>query len=192
MSTQTQSLHAGTIAVHSGFRFNVIDPRPEEVFIMDIAHALSNITRFTGHCTEFYSVAQHCYLVSCMVSPEKALTGLLHDATEAYLMDLANPIKKLPSMYAYTEIEDKLYKAIQQKFNLLDLDDEIHWADKAVMVTEMRDIMPKLGGADDWFRDTCSYYAVEPQPFLITPWAPKEAKEMFIMRYEELTGKIVG
>ena len=39
----------------SGRQFWPIDPRPEDVFIEDIAHALSMMCRFNGHCDRFYS-----------------------------------------------------------------------------------------------------------------------------------------
>ena len=52
------------IQTYSGIEFYPLDPRIEEVKLLDIAHALSNICRFTGHCNEFYSVAQHSVLVS--------------------------------------------------------------------------------------------------------------------------------
>ena len=52
------------IETYSGKRFYILDPRPQDVDIVDIAHALSLLTRFTGHTREFYSVAQHSVLVS--------------------------------------------------------------------------------------------------------------------------------
>lgn len=65
----------------------------EMVCVDDIAHALSMKCRFTGHCREFYSIAEHSVRVSLLVRPELRLAALLHDAAEAYLPDLARPIK---------------------------------------------------------------------------------------------------
>ncbi len=77
------------IQVRSGRKFHPLDPRPEDVDINDIAHALSNLCRFTGHCTDFYSVAQHSVIASQIVPPASALAALLHDASEAYMGDIS-------------------------------------------------------------------------------------------------------
>ena len=58
------------IQVYTGGQFWPLDPRPEEIHIEDIAHALALTCRFTGHCREFYSVAQHSLLVSYYVADQ--------------------------------------------------------------------------------------------------------------------------
>ena len=75
-------------------------PNPDDIRIEDIAHALSNQCRFAGHAREFYSVAEHSVHVSQLCLPEHALWGLLHDASEAYLVDLPRPLKLLPEFAA--------------------------------------------------------------------------------------------
>ncbi len=85
--------------------FYPLDPHPEDVHIVDIAHALANICRFGGHAKRFYSVAQHSVLVSRIVEPEDALHGLMHDAAEAYVGDVVRPIKHMPGMAAYHAAE---------------------------------------------------------------------------------------
>src|SRR6266496_3875421 len=99
----------GEIILASGKWFNVFNPKPEDVDIRDIAHALSNQCRFTGHTKEFYSVAQHSVLVSTFCAPEDAAWGLLHDASEAYLSDIASPVKKHPDFGPfYLEAEKRI------------------------------------------------------------------------------------
>lgn len=43
-----------TIETASGRGFNFLAPTPEMIDIDDIAHALSHLCRYTGHCREFY------------------------------------------------------------------------------------------------------------------------------------------
>src|ERR1039457_118422 len=86
----------GFIGTFSGLRFWPLDPNPEKILIDDIAHALAHQCRFGGHASRFYSVAEHSVHVSRLCPPEDALWGLLHDASEAYLVDLPRPLKQLP------------------------------------------------------------------------------------------------
>lgn len=99
----------------TGIKFYPLDAKPEEIKIEDIAHALSNLCRFGGHCKRFYSVAQHSVLV-CSLANEYKLEALLHDATEAYLIDLPRPIKQ--SIPEYQEIEKRLSHVIAERFKL--------------------------------------------------------------------------
>jgi 5'-deoxynucleotidase YfbR-like HD superfamily hydrolase len=110
------TLYAGdTILTYSGHYLNVFDPDPDHICIEDIAHGLSRIPRFAGQTESFLSVAQHSFNVSIYLADEFALEGLLHDASEAYLMDIPKPIKKhLPD---YIKLEDQLMKAIAKKFD---------------------------------------------------------------------------
>lgn len=84
------------------------------ICIEDIAHALSLQCRFSGHIPEFYSVAQHSVLVSKLVPQTLKLQALLHDASEAYLVDIPRPIKK--GLNNYNLLEHKLMLAIAAKF----------------------------------------------------------------------------
>ena len=95
------------IQTHSGIAFDLLKPTPDMIVIDDIAHALSNLCRFTGH-SKFYSVAQHSRLASFMVSEQFALQALMHDASEAYLTDISAPLKALPCMAEYKKLEAKL------------------------------------------------------------------------------------
>jgi hypothetical protein len=78
----------------TGRQFWPCDPRPEDVCLEDIAHHLALMCRFGGACRVFYSVAEHSVRVAELVwdrtngDREAALAGLLHDASEAYLVDI--------------------------------------------------------------------------------------------------------
>jgi len=159
------------IQTHSGLKIDPIDPQPEDICLEDIAHALSNICRFTGHCNEFYSVAQHSVYVSVYSSNENALWGLLHDASEAYLCDIARPVKRSGFLSGYCEVEEKLMKVIADKFGLSwPIPIETKTLDNIFLMTEARDLGLLT---DDWI-----HYA-EPMKIKIIPQQPKNAKQSF-------------
>lgn len=170
------------IQTHSGIQFWPLDPRAPEIDIKDVAHSLSLQCRFGGHTNTFYSVAEHSVRVSRAVPPEHALWGLLHDAAEAYLVDLPRPIKRFSEMGAlYREIEEHLMTCVCIRFGL-DLTEPpaVKVADVALLMTEKRDLMkmePK-----PW-EDTS-----EPLPDRIEPWDWKIAKWEFLQRFTDLTG----
>src|SRR6266516_6511979 len=118
----------GEIITHTGKWFDVFNPKHEDVDLEDIAHSESMQCRFTGHTKQFYSVAQHSVLVSQNCPSEYALAGLMHDASEAYLSDIARPIKKHPDFGPfYLKVEDGLTAAIMKAFDLTkDIPDKVH------------------------------------------------------------------
>ena len=97
---------------------NLVDPKPEMVHIEDIANALSNICRFTGHVKKFYSVALHSVRVSYLVPPEDALQALLHDATEAYMSDINSPLKHTDALAGYRLLEQRMWEVIAEKYGI--------------------------------------------------------------------------
>src|SRR5271166_4295857 len=85
------------IQTYTGIRFDILNPTPEMITIDDIAHHLANCCRFTGAVKWHYSVAQHSYYASLIAGPQwrprLALEALMHDASEAYICDMARPMK---------------------------------------------------------------------------------------------------
>jgi hypothetical protein len=103
------------IRTYTGIYMNVFEPTLDMICIEDIAHSLSMQCRFAGHLNYFYSIAQHSIMVARYVSKENKLAALLHDASEAYLLDIPRPIKvRMPE---YKAIEDNLMKKIAEKFD---------------------------------------------------------------------------
>ena len=167
---------------YTGRQFWPIDPRAEEICIADIAHSLANQCRFAGHCLSFYSVAQHSVIVSLTCDPGDALWGLLHDAAEAYLVDLPRPIKRHSELGAcYRPLEEALMAVICKCFSLPLVEPaSVKKADNVVLVTEMRDLMthPPVRWKVSWDN--------EPLPTTIYAWAPEKAKREFLQRFEYL------
>ena len=116
------------ISTSSGRQVDIENPRPETIVIEDIAHALSFICRGCGNTKIFFPVARHC--VYCAqearargYSDAVVLACLLHDASEAYMMDLPKPIKDnlLPQYRVY---ENAMLDCIYRKFLGRTLTDE--------------------------------------------------------------------
>lgn len=167
-----------SILTVSGYYFDFTDPDRSLYTIHDIAHALSNMCRFTGHSETFYSVAQHSVLVSHLVSPEDALAGLLHDAHEAFIGDVASPLKMLLPDYA--EMERRVQESVLDRFDIRRLPDTILVADRVALATERRDLLPDDDG--DWD------IGVPPAEYRILTLPPTHAKQQFLARYAELVG----
>src|SRR5512146_2196359 len=118
----------GWIQTYTGRQFWPFNPHPEDVRAEDIAHALSQVCRYQGHCLEFYSVAQHSVLVSYAVPDHLALWGLLHDAAEAYLADIARPLKH--AFPYFMGVEEEIEKVIAFRFALpWPKPESVSWAD---------------------------------------------------------------
>lgn len=124
------------IQTYTGRRFYYADPRPEDIHIEDIAHALGMQCRYAGHSYRFYSIAEHSKLVSQQFGePQMRMIGLLHDATEAYCVDLPSPLKQL--LPSYKEYENKVWSIIAVKFGLPEQPcPEIKEIDTRMMITE--------------------------------------------------------
>jgi uncharacterized protein len=170
------------IQTHMGYKFFPEFPEQSPIEIEDIAHALSNQCRFTGHTQEHYSVAQHCLLVSYLCSSENALQGLLHDASETYIADIASPVKRLPQFAGYRELEKKIQTAIFRRFGLPEEDPaDVKRADLMALAMESNSFMFPLH--PDWKTPA------EVIPFVrLIPLAPAQVKADFLRRFTDLGG----
>lgn len=133
-------IEPGVIRTFTGKMINVFDPDPELICIEDIAHALSNLCRFGGHTRRFYSVAEHSVEVAKEVTIYHQMAGLLHDASEAYLIDLPSPVKYF--IQKYQEYEQNLMLTIAEKFGFqYPLSSEVTKADKEMLQVEWAELM---------------------------------------------------
>jgi hypothetical protein len=170
----------------SGRRFNPLDPDPGEVDIGDIARALSHQCRFGGNYRIYYSVGQHSCAVADLIAErggdvEAQLWALLHDASEAYLVDLPHPLKHRSELgRLYAEAEDRLQAAICERFGLpVEPPALLKEVDRALLATERRAVAQV---AWDW----PELDGVEPLELEIDPWLPDRARDEFLARYQRL------
>lgn len=132
------------IQTHTGKKFYPLEPDMEDINIVDIAHALSNICRFNGHSNRFYSVAEHS--LGCLglarhmgLSYSHRYAALMHDAAEAYLSDVVRPIKRFLPEYSKHELELEIQ--IFTKYDALNVNDSvIKKIDNIMLATERRDL----------------------------------------------------
>lgn len=175
------------IQTFTGRRFYPLDPSPYDVYIEDIAHALALQCRWTGHCKEFYSVAQHSVLVSEDCKREDALCGLLHDASEAYMCDLARPIKHDPRAAYYFEAEKKIMAAIAEKFGLEgSIPQSVIESDNKYLLTERRDLLVHM----DWGESMINLAGSKANVKLadeVLPWTARQSEISFLRKFEDLT-----
>lgn len=182
MKTLPTAPDSNWIQTYTGRAFWPLNPKADDICIEDIAHALSMKCRYTGHTNHFYSVAQHSVIASTIVPAEDAKWALLHDATEAYLPDVARPVKRL--LVGFRDIEDRLAECIAYKFGLQwPMPESIKQADLILLATERRELMN-----DPPFRWT-STENVQPLRSRIFPAKPVVAEEEFLIRYRNLFGK---
>lgn len=175
----------GWILTYTGKQFWPLNPRIEDIDIVDIAHALSNICRFTGHVREFYSVGEHSLRSIFYVPEYLKLTMLLHDASEAYLCDVSRPVKHAPGMEAYRAAEKRLQDMIGERFDIASFADPlVHETDNRMLMTERRDLMSR----------NYSQWSVDARPYLlvIEPKPPKLIERLFLEAYEALTNCTVS
>ena len=97
------------IRLASGRKIYLNDPQPEDVFLVDVAHGLAGIIRYTGQSR--YSVAQHCVLAARMAdrfyanstTDDLGRRMLIHDTAEYAIGDVSSPLKSLLSDYRALE-----------------------------------------------------------------------------------------
>lgn len=192
MSETVTDLTNPVICTFSGYYVNPLELEPLQIDPTDVAHALSNQCRFSGHTSEFYSVAEHSVRVAKWLDSIGQPTGvvkwgLLHDASEAYLVDIPRPLKVHPYFgKAYRGAEGRAMRAVCVAFGLDPtngvMPDIVKTADVLLLATERRDLMPP---GVEWE----SLAGVEPLEDVIHTWSPKKARERFSSMLAELEAR---
>lgn len=165
------------------------DPKPEQIDIVDIARALSMQCRFTGHTTAFYSVAEHCFNVGEAMekdghSARDLLYGLLHDASEAYMADIASPVKQ--NFPEYKAAESKIQAVIFEAFGLNPVPPAmIKSYDRAALSLEAQELLPPI------FMSRYSDELAPPQSNVrLALWPPSVANRGYLQAFDMVMGRI--
>lgn len=169
----------GWMQTFTGLQVWPLDMRPEDIVIEDIAHALSMLCRYAGHCENFYSVAEHSVLVAAhMPTRELRMWGLLHDASEAYLVDVPRPIK--PHLPGYKTAEQAVMRAVAERFDLLPRIEpaEVKAADNAILLDEQRQNL----------KAPPAPWSVEGEPLGVRLhcWPPHIAERKFLTAFDRI------
>lgn len=166
------------IQTFTGRKFFPAAPSPDDVHIEDIAHALSMLCRYGGHCRQFYSVAEHSLHASFFVPPADALWALLHDASEAYLVDVPRPVK--PLLGGYRDLEAGIMRAVCTRFGLAPEEPPaVSRVDRALLFDERTQNMAVAPEA--WSTDA------PPVGAALRFFSPPVAEALFLARFGELT-----
>ena len=171
------------IQTYSGQRFELIDPSLDSIKIIDIAHSLSMLSRFNGHVDRFYSVAEHSVLVSKLVPKEFALFGLLHDANEAYIGDMASPVKGLFPRFKL--LSDDIEERIFEKYHVRVTDEgvaAVKKADLQMLKVEYDELIGDAGHPWEILEDV----DMTGTKVKLSYMYPSDAKNAFIRRFNEL------
>ena len=164
--------------------------------VEEIAHATSMQCRYTGHTREFYSVAEHGVLVASILAWECEprgieFEGLMHDAHEAYVSDIASPWKvAIPD---YRRVEEKLEGAMRAHFLLPEkISPAVKRADWLALFIEAEQLLTP-GITKDWLepepgmKETAYEMRHRSARFIIQGLSPKEARDEWLHHYKRLS-----
>jgi hypothetical protein len=112
--------------------------------------------------------------------------GLLHDASEAYLVDLPSPIKHRTQLgNEYIAFEGRVMSAVCKRFGLHEgMPISVHIADQRVLALEGFDLF-HIDPMKEWGTPA----APDKYPHL-DPVSPTVARRLFLERFEDLRSRI--
>lgn len=184
----------------SGAQVNPMTLEPQDVHLADVAHALSMICRFNGHSTRHYSVAQHSVHGTHLALTSEAFATpldrqrlarwfLIHDAAEAYLVDMPRPVKYADQFHddarwtkGFRSLEYAVQEICNQRFMgrqpSRSMEEAVKDLDNVMLATEREQLINHHG--IDW------NLPLPPYPQKLPIWTPEEAERQFIITYRAL------
>lgn len=188
----------GWMQTYSGRKFFPLEPSADDIELIDVAHGLAYTCRYGGHTKRYYSVAEHCVLVSEIIERDAkasgmpantvqalALEALLHDSAEAFVGDMVRPLKHQPEMVEFRNAEAKIEDCVRAAFNIISTPESrkiIKIVDDRILVDEIRALMPN----PTMYLETDTLRGVEPLGVPVHGWPPEYAQAKFLERYREL------
>lgn len=190
LKTDTAYKAAKYIETYTGLPFYPLQPEADKVTVIDIAHALSNQCRFSGHVKFFYPTAQHSCLMASYVAERggtalECLQILLHDAAECYLVDIPRPVKQF--MPEYRKWDHAINEAIRERFHIdhIALPSYQDDLDSRIIVDERMQLMDHEQ-KNDWG------HRMSPLGIKIEPWTPQQAEKQFLLQYAAYARDLYG
>lgn len=175
------------IQTFTGQWITPLDPPHGEINIVDIAHSLAMTCRFSGHCRKYYSVAEHSVVVSELAGHDEDLArwGLMHDASEAYLPDVARPIKE--HLLGFKAWEHALLKSVADTFSLpWPIPKDIKYLDTLALKAEAELLMHDREWQIDDYASALGIENFETEAVHIIAVNPYVARELFLERFKKL------
>jgi 5'-deoxynucleotidase YfbR-like HD superfamily hydrolase len=162
----------------SGFVFDLASPDARGLPVTDVARALAYEPRWRGATRSFYSVAEHCVMVSHLVPAALAWDALWHDCVEFVSGDMPTPVKVHLGQEEVNRKLAPIEDALRREFGFRSNLPEVKQADLVAMATELRDLLPRAWM--DWG------HLPKPAAKKIVPVGPEQAYQLFMDRYEAL------
>lgn len=103
------------IRVHSGGKFDLLNPRPSQMKIEDVVWSLSLIHRFNGHTQIPYTVLNHLIVCHDLAPNNVKRECMGHDYVEAYFNDISTKLKSLLPDYQKLEYNAEMVAAKKWK-----------------------------------------------------------------------------
>jgi len=164
--------------------FYPLDPRPEDFDIRDVAHKLATQCRYGGGTVEFYSVAEHCVLLSYAVPEEHALAALLHDRAEAYWQDIIRPVKEGYCQPWYGKVERNIECVSAPVFGVpYPNPDVVMLADYRICIDEKQQAYTCPFESENKIEDLAQPLGVK-----LHFWDWRQSRKAFLDRYNQLSG----
>lgn len=175
------------IKTYTGRRFYPFAPRVEDIDIDDIAHPLAKAGRFSGHLTDIdwlYTVGQHsCHVHDLVKSPRAKFWALMHDAPEAYIGDMASPIKWF--FPDFDAMEDVLAAKIIKRFNIpfdSDIEHEVKQVDNWIGFQEGEQMLHN-SEVEVWQAQIVRPTTFKGDKMVFPKWTPRQTRKEFLERF---------